>query len=143
VRKAAWAGFAAIGTGAVVAPTLGDGLSFSLPALARLWWTFPLAVSIASFANLLGFSVAGRFAGNRESGFSTSAYLASWPSLAGLNLLSFLSLGAAPPHWVGPAMLFLLCLSSFAYYQIIKHSDEYERSLGAGERPFASPEFQS
>jgi hypothetical protein len=77
----------------------------------------------------------------RKSGFPTSAYLASGPSLAGLNLFTLLSLGAAPPYWEGSAMLFLLCLSSLVYYQIIKRAEEDKLSIGGSDRQFASPNF--
>jgi len=138
VQRAAWVGFAVVVPGVIVVSPLGNSLSTSVPLLVLLWWVFPFAVSTASFACLLGLSIVGRLGRRLNSGFPTSAYLASGPSLAGLNLFSFFSLGSPPPYWVGWAMISLLFLSSLVYYQIIKRSDEDKRSFAASERQFSS-----
>ena len=83
--------------------------------IASVWWVVPFLASLMSAAVLAGSAAAG--GDTDHTVVSGLAYLVPGPSLAVLNLIPMLELGASPPAWVGGIMLSTLLASSWIFYR--------------------------
>ena len=116
MRIAGWGllTFAALGAWSMVAD---EQPLIDMTRVASFWWGVPLVASLTSALVLAASAVAGRLKSRGISAvISSSAYLVPGPSLAVLNLVPTLELGAAPPPWVEGIMLCTLLASAWIFY---------------------------
>ena len=101
----------------LVASYRGESAWAVLTGLVKAWWLLPLLTSVVCVTVLIACAILGdpRRIG-RPSRISTGAYIVVGPSLAGLNLLSFIPSAPTVPTWAEPLLVALLFIAALVYY---------------------------